>query len=137
LDPIAALVPARCRRLVAGFAEREKKEGRPLAAAQDRQPRSALRQAGAEGRRRRDHRTRFIWTEGVAWSKEGKFLVFSTSPTTSVHKWQDGKVSEYVKPSGYTGKIPRGGVAGDEPGSNGLLFDAEGRLTCASMAIAG
>ncbi len=30
----------------------------------------------------------------------------------------------FLKPSGYTGKTPRGG----EPGSNGLLFDREGRL---------
>ena len=71
----------------------------------------------------------FIWTEGTAWNREGKFLVFSDIPHNVVHKWQDGKVSVFVKPSGYTGKIPRGGKPGDEPGSNGLLFDAEGRLT--------
>ncbi len=71
----------------------------------------------------------FIWTEGVAWNKEGKFLVFSDIPNNVVHKWQDGKISEFVKPSGYTGKTPRGGKPGDEPGSNGLRFDAEGRLT--------
>jgi gluconolactonase len=71
----------------------------------------------------------FIWTEGVAWNKEGKFLVFSDIPNNVVHKWQDGKVSVFVKPSGYTGSAPRGGKPGDEPGSNGLLFDAEGRLT--------
>jgi gluconolactonase len=72
----------------------------------------------------------FIWTEGVAWNKEGKFLVFSDIPHNVVHKWQEGKgVSEFVKPSGYTGKTKRGGVAGDEPGSNGLRFDADGLLT--------
>jgi gluconolactonase len=71
----------------------------------------------------------FIWTEGVAWNKDGKFLVFSDIPHNVVHKWQDGKLSEFVKPSGYTGKTPRGGKAGDEPGSNGLRFDADGRLT--------
>ena len=72
----------------------------------------------------------FIWTEGVAWNKEGKFLVFSDIPHNVVHKWQEGKgISEFVKPSGYTGKMPRGGTAGDEPGSNGLRFDDEGRLT--------
>jgi gluconolactonase len=70
----------------------------------------------------------FIWTEGTAWNKEGKFLVFSDIPHNVVHKWKDGKVSEFVKPSGYTGKTPRGGKPGDEPGSNGLRFDAEGRL---------
>src|ERR1043165_2720075 len=71
----------------------------------------------------------FIWTEGVAWNKQGKFLVFSDIPNNVVHKWQDGKLSEFVKPSGYTGKTPRGGKPGDEPGSNGLRFDADGRLT--------
>jgi gluconolactonase len=70
----------------------------------------------------------FIWTEGTAWNKEGKFLVFSDIPHNVVHKWQDGKVSVFVKPSGYTGKTSRGGKPGDEPGSNGLRFDAEGRL---------
>jgi gluconolactonase len=72
----------------------------------------------------------FIWTEGVAWNKEGKFLVFSDIPHNVVHKWvEGGKLSVFVKPSGYTGKTPRGGKPGDEPGSNGLRFDAEGRLT--------
>lgn len=71
----------------------------------------------------------FIWSEGVAWNKEGKFLVFSDIPNNVVNKWQDGKISVFVKPSGYTGKMPRGGKPGDEPGSNGLRFDAEGRLT--------
>jgi gluconolactonase len=71
----------------------------------------------------------FIWTEGPAWNKEGGFLVFSDIPHNVVHKWKDGKLSDHVKPSGYTGKTPRGGKPGDEPGSNGLLYDSEGRLT--------
>ncbi|MBI2805633.1 MAG: SMP-30/gluconolactonase/LRE family protein [Planctomycetes bacterium] len=71
----------------------------------------------------------FIWTEGPAWNRAGKFLVFSDIPHNVVHKWQKGKVSVFVKPSGYTGQKPRGGKPGDEPGSNGLLFDADGRLT--------
>jgi gluconolactonase len=71
----------------------------------------------------------FIWTEGPAWNKDGKFLVFSDIPNNVVNKWQEGKgISEFVKPSGYTGKTPRGGKPGDEPGSNGLVFDAQGRL---------
>lgn len=71
----------------------------------------------------------FIWTEGAAWNKAGKFLVFSDIPNNVVIKWQEGAAtSEYVKPSGYTGTKPRGGKPGDEPGSNGLMFDAQGRL---------
>ena len=71
----------------------------------------------------------YIWTEGAAWHKPGKFLVFSDIPNNVVIKWQEGQgASEYVKPSGYTGTKPRGGKPGDEPGSNGLTIDAEGRL---------
>src|SRR5436309_13648336 len=56
----------------------------------------------------------FIWTEGAAWSRAGKFLVFSDIPNNVVMKWKDGEgVSEYVKPSGYTGAKPRGGKSGD------------------------
>ena len=39
-------------------------------------------------------------------------------------KWQDGKASEWMKPSGYTGKR----TDLKEPGSNGLVVDPEGRL---------
>lgn len=70
-----------------------------------------------------------IWTEGACWYKPGKFLVFSDIPNNVVLKWEEGKgVSEFIKPSGYTGDKPRGGKPGDEPGSNGLFLDAQGRL---------
>jgi gluconolactonase len=72
----------------------------------------------------------FIWTEGPVWVKDGGYLLFSDIPNNVVMKWQEGKgVSKYLHPSGYTGKTPRGGKPGDEPGSNGLLLDAQGRLT--------
>lgn len=71
----------------------------------------------------------FIWTEGAAWYKPGKCLLFSDIPNNVVIKWEPGKgTSEYLKPSGYTGVKPRGGKAGDEPGSNGLFVDSQGRL---------
>lgn len=71
----------------------------------------------------------FIWTEGAVWYKPGKCLLFSDIPNNVVMKWQEGKgMSEFVKPSGYTGEKPRGGKPGDEPGSNGLAVDAQGRL---------
>src|SRR5262245_51372992 len=67
----------------------------------------------------------FIWTEGPAWNKEGKFLVFSDIPNNVVNKWEEGKpVAKFYAPSGYTGKKPRGGKPGDEPGSNGLMWDS-------------
>jgi gluconolactonase len=71
----------------------------------------------------------FIWTEGAAWNKAGNFLVFSDIPNNVVIKWQEGKgTSVFLKHSGYTGTTPRGGKPGDEPGSNGLMFDNQGRL---------
>src|SRR6476659_9765946 len=71
----------------------------------------------------------FIWTEGAAWYKPGKCLLFSDIPNNVVVKWEPGQgTSENLKPSGYTGLKPRGGKAGDEPGSNGLFVDSQGRL---------
>lgn len=71
----------------------------------------------------------FLWTEGAVWYRPGKCLLFSDIPNNVVVRWQEGRgTSEFLKPSGYTGDRPRGGKAGDEPGSNGLAVDAQGRL---------
>jgi gluconolactonase len=67
----------------------------------------------------------FAWTEGPVWIKDGGFLLFSDIPNNRVVKWQEGKgTSDFLKPSGYDGT--RTDLR--EPGSNGLLVDAEGRL---------
>jgi gluconolactonase len=68
----------------------------------------------------------FDWSEGPIWDKKGKFLLFSDVPMNTVFLWKEGltRPEVFLKPSGYTGTIPRGG----EPGSNGLTRDAEGRL---------
>jgi len=67
----------------------------------------------------------FTWSEGPAWNKEGQFLVFSEIPSNTVMKWVEGEgVSKWFSPSGYTGVTDYG----REPGSNGLIFDPEGRL---------
>jgi len=66
------------------------------------------------------------WTEGPVWSSRGGFLLWSDIPNNVVHKWQPGAaVTEFVKPSGYSGTEP---FTGPEPGSNGLTFDHDGRL---------
>jgi gluconolactonase len=69
----------------------------------------------------------FDWSEGPLWQRNGGYLLFSDVPKNVILKWNaaDGQVTEFMKPSGYTGTTPRGG----EPGSNGLTFDHEGRLT--------
>jgi gluconolactonase len=68
----------------------------------------------------------FRWSEGPVWDRAHARLLFSDVPNNVVHAWseRDG-VSVYLRPSGYTG--PEGG-GGREPGSNGLAFDAQGRL---------
>jgi gluconolactonase len=79
-------------------------------------PKGAVLEKLAEG---------FKWSEGPVWVKKGGYLLFSDIPRNAVNRWQEGKgVKVFLKPSGYTGKKPRGG----EPGSNGLLLDPEGRL---------
>ncbi len=69
----------------------------------------------------------FEWSEGPVWvgsAKEG-YLLFSDIPRNSVMKWEEGKgASLFLKPSGYTGVTPYG----NEPGSNGLFLDPQGRL---------
>ncbi len=69
----------------------------------------------------------FKWTEGPVWIKDGGYLLFSDIPNNAIHKWTKGEglARDFIKPAGYTGEKPRGG----EPGSNGLMLDAKGRLT--------
>jgi len=68
----------------------------------------------------------FSWVEGPVWNKQGGYLLFSDIPANAVYKWKEGEgTSLYLRSSGYSGAAP---FAGKEPGSNGLTFDAEGRL---------
>ena len=67
----------------------------------------------------------FDWSEGPVWVAARNQLLFSDVPRNTVYSWTEGgEAFVYVKPSGYTGLEARGG----EPGSNGLLLDAQGRL---------
>lgn len=67
----------------------------------------------------------FDWSEGPVWVRDGGFLLFSDVPQNVVIRWKEGEgAREWLRPSGYTGREPRGG----EMGSNGLLIDDEGRL---------
>jgi gluconolactonase len=69
--------------------------------------------------------TGFKWSEGPLWIEEGKYLLFSDIPPNKIMKWSEEKgLEEYLHPSGYTGTEQRGG----EPGANGLILDAQGRL---------
>ena len=67
----------------------------------------------------------FEWSEGPLWIEEQKMLLFSDVPTNTVYKWTEEKGKEtYLTPSGRTGSMPYG----NEPGSNGLTLDSEGKL---------
>ncbi|MBD0288833.1 MAG: SMP-30/gluconolactonase/LRE family protein [Flavisolibacter sp.] len=67
----------------------------------------------------------FKWSEGPLWIEKHKMLLFSDVPMNTIYKWTPEKGTEvYLKPSGYTGTVERGG----EMGSNGLLLDKEGHL---------
>jgi gluconolactonase len=67
------------------------------------------------------------WSEGPLWDARTRSLLFSDIPNNVIMKWNADKgVSRFLERSGYTGAAP---FTGREPGSNGLTFDLEGRLT--------
>lgn len=71
----------------------------------------------------------FLWIEGPAWSENGNALLFSDIPANVIYQWnEENGVSEYIEDSGYSGIES---FRGREPGSNGLVFDQEGRLIIA------
>ncbi len=68
----------------------------------------------------------FEFTEGPVWSHEGA-LLFSSPNTNAIYRWTpEGKVDVFRSKSGYTG-LDIGRY--HQPGSNGLTFDPQGRLT--------
>jgi gluconolactonase len=69
------------------------------------------------------------WTEGPVWNRKENYLLFSDIPNNAIFKWEEGKgESLFLQPAGYSGPQP---FTGKEPGTNGLTYDAEGRLvTC-------
>jgi gluconolactonase len=68
-----------------------------------------------------------LWSEGPLWDAKNQTLLFSDIPRNRVMQWHAEKgVSVFLESSGYTGAAP---FTGKEPGSNGLTFDLQGRLT--------
>ena len=67
----------------------------------------------------------FLWSEGPVWVKNGGYLLFSDVPANTIYQWKEGeKITEFLKPSGYTGILPYS----EEPGSNGLIINNLGQL---------
>jgi gluconolactonase len=68
----------------------------------------------------------FEFTEGPVWTADGA-LLFSSPNTNVIYRWTPlGAVTVFRPKSGYTG-VDIGRYV--QPGSNGLTFDPEGRLT--------
>ena len=66
------------------------------------------------------------WLESPLWDRRQDSLLFSDVKGNAIYRWQrDQGVQLFMQPSGYTGDAP---FPGQEPGGNGLAFDAEGRL---------
>jgi len=69
------------------------------------------------------------WLEGPLWDRTAGCLLFSDIPRNAVYRWCEGRgESLFLASSGYSGSTP---FAGAEPGSNGLAWDAGGRLLLA------
>ncbi len=68
----------------------------------------------------------FEFTEGPVWTRDGA-LLFSSPNTNAIYRWAPaGTVTVFRTKSGYTGTdIGRF----HQPGSNGLTFDPQGRLS--------
>jgi gluconolactonase len=68
----------------------------------------------------------FEFAEGPVWTADGA-LLFSSPNTNQIYRWTpSGMVSVFRSHSGYTG-VDIGRY--HQPGSNGLTFDPQGRLT--------
>jgi gluconolactonase len=71
----------------------------------------------------------FKFTEGPVWDRKGGYLLFSDPNNNTIYKYSsegDGELAVFREKSGYEGAdIAEYG----QPGSNGLTFDREGRLT--------
>src|SRR5260370_34714012 len=79
----------------------------------------------------------FGFVEGPVWVRSGGYLLFSDIPANAINKWTpDGKVSVFLKPSGFTGSDPsdvgsqnnNGQATVTLLGSNGVTLDRQGRI---------
>ena len=71
----------------------------------------------------------FKFTEGPVWDRKGGYLLFSDPNNNTIYKYSpdgNGTLTVFREKSGYEGAdIAEYG----QPGSNGLTFDQQGRLT--------
>lgn len=70
----------------------------------------------------------FDWTEGPVWRADSGYVLFSDIPPNTIYRWRDDEgLSIFLRPAGHNRDQP----PGREIGTNGLFFDAEGRLVMA------
>lgn len=70
----------------------------------------------------------FHWSEGPVWRADSNYVLFSDIPPNTIYRWKDGEgLSIFLRPAGHN----REERPGREVGTNGLFFDAEGRLVMA------
>jgi gluconolactonase len=83
----------------------------------------------------------FGFVEGPVWVRSGGYLLFSDIPANVINKWTpDGKVSVFLKPSGFTGSDPsdvgsqnnNGQAVVTLLGSNGVTLDRERHVVFAA-----
>jgi len=75
-------------------------------------------------------------TEGPVWVRNGGYLIFSEVAGNVIYKWtHDGKISVFLKPSGYSGNGPaasklthNGRALVHLVGSVGITLDPQGRV---------
>lgn len=68
----------------------------------------------------------FEWSEGPVYVPKGDYVIFSDIPRNQIVKWKEGEgKSIFAEKVGFTGPDT---VKNGEPGTNGLMLDAEGRL---------
>lgn len=69
----------------------------------------------------------FLFTEGPVWVRDGGYLLFSDPNANLIYRYTpDGEVSVFRTKSGYSGIDI---AEYNQPGSNGLTLDSQGRLT--------
>ena len=71
----------------------------------------------------------FKFTEGPVWDRKGEFLLFSDPNNNTIYKYSpegSGQLAVFREKSGYEGADI---TEYAQPGSNGLTFDPQGRLT--------
>jgi gluconolactonase len=67
----------------------------------------------------------FEWSEGPLWNRTGGYLLFSDIPKNTIYRWTEADgLRVFLRPAGYMWGDP----PGRELGTNGLTYDAEGRL---------